>query len=143
MTRRVRLLSVVALALLLQGCQPEAPPCDVAPRAVAVEAVPEDAQAVVDVGGTWDWNLYYAAGRGHHGTWSFTQDGDQVLGTYEGACHPEQGNVKGFLQGNKIVINDGRIRYMGTIGDGSMKGTWVAVDDPTASPQDWDAVRGS
>jgi hypothetical protein len=133
-------LTVAALAVFfcVTGCRQ---PCDVAPRAFQEKEIPWDQAAVIDVSGTWLWNMHRKEGGGHHGTWRLVQAGHDLMGTHLSLCHREQRYIRGFIQGNRVVINAGPYRFTGMVDGREMSGNWTNLEHPSAPGWKWDAIR--
>jgi len=84
-------------------------------------AVPVMAQ---DLSGTWQAQVELTAGSGEP-TFVFTQDGDQLSGTYQGTFGAA--DVTGRVEGDQVEFwfetQGAKATYTGTIQDTTMKGT--------------------
>jgi hypothetical protein len=102
--------------------------CVLGVLALALVTVRGDAQAKIDVTGTWIFDVTTSAGSGTP-TLTFKQDGENLTGTYEGQLG--KAPLKGTLKGSAINFSftgdaQGQtftVTYSGTATNDSMKGT--------------------
>lgn len=93
--------------------------------AMGLSAVPAMAENA-DISGTWDMEVVSATNTGNP-TFTLTQDGKKIKGTYKGAFG--ESPVKGKIKGNKFSLNfessGVHMTYKGTVEGNKCQGTAI------------------